>query len=119
MLEEENASPKDRIQFSYISIGAMQDGDDFITDTEERTLLGELTSLAAISIMPVSDYNAVTGADAALKPGQGLVYSYEGYGYDSLHLLGQSYQGGHAGSFRLCGYFNGYVCEFHHFGGAG
>lgn len=92
MLEEENASPKDRIQFSYISIGAMQDGDDFITDTEERTLLGELTSLAAISIMPVSDYNAVTGADAALKPGQGLVYSYEGYGYDSLHLLGQSYQ---------------------------
>ncbi len=92
LIEEENVVPENQVQLSYISIGAMQDGDSFITDTNERTLMGELTSLSVISFVSVSNYNSISGANAALDPGNALLYCYDGYGYDSIQILGQTYQ---------------------------
>lgn len=91
MLEEQGEVPREVTKFRYLVVGCMQDGSRLITDTEERTLMGELTDLAELVVLPQSDYNAAAGSSAVLEPGMALLYCGTGYGYDEISLLDQTY----------------------------
>ncbi len=91
MLEEQGEVPQEVTKFRYLVIGCMQDGSRLITDTDERTLMGELTSLAELVILPLSDYNAASLSNVSLEPGTVLLYCPEGYGYDELAFLDRTY----------------------------
>ena len=91
MVAEQGDVPRNVTKFSYLTVGCMQDGSNFITDTEERTLLGELTAVAEISMIPLSDYNALSGSSVTLEPGMALLYCNEGYGYDEISFFDQTY----------------------------
>lgn len=92
MLAEQGVVPENRAQISFLSFGTMQDGSSFTTNIDDRTLMGELTSLAVITAVPLSDYNSTVKAPVDLQNGHALLYCSESYGYDSLSVLGQTYQ---------------------------
>ena len=91
MLEEQGEVPREVTRFRYLVMGCMQDGSRLITDTEERTLMGELTDLAELAVLPLSDYNAAVGSSTVLEPGTALLYCGDGYDYDEISLLDQTY----------------------------
>lgn len=91
MLEEQGATPQNVTKLSALCFGCMQDGSRFITDTKERTLLGELTAAAEITVIPLSDYNAVSGSSVTLEPDTALLYCTDGYGYDEISFFDQTY----------------------------
>lgn len=91
MLEEENSTPETVVKSSYLVFGCMQDGSQFITDTDEGNLWGELTGMTEITLIPLSDHNAASGTSTTLAPGEALLYCPDGYGYDELSVFGKTY----------------------------
>lgn len=91
IIEEAGETPENTVQTSYLSFGAMREGNQFITDLDDATLMDELTKVAAICVVPQSDYVRSTGEDVALETGQVLAYCQEGYDYDTVSVLGQEY----------------------------
>lgn len=92
MLHEQGVSTENEAQISYLSFGAAQHGDQFLTSTDDASILDELTSVVSFSVVPVSDYNRLTGAQISLAPGEVLLYSRDSYSYHHLEIFGQHYQ---------------------------
>ena len=91
LLEAQGATPRGETRFSYLSFGGMRDGSRVITDTDERTLMGELTAVTDVTVLPLSDYNAVSGSQIELAPQTALLYGSEGYGYDEITVFDRTY----------------------------
>lgn len=91
LVAEAGETPENEVSTSYLSFGAMRDGNQFITNTDGATFLDKLTRVAVVCVVPQSDYIKNTGVDVNLAVGQVLAYCDGGYGCDTVNVLGQEY----------------------------
>lgn len=91
LIELQGAKPENEISLTYLSIGATQRGNHFITDTSQGTVMDQLTNLVNFTALPLSDYNRYANTPASLNEGEILVYGSNGYSYDTALILGKTY----------------------------
>lgn len=90
-IREAGETPENVLQTSFVSFGAMRDGNCLVTDTDEATIVDEMTRIVTVSVVPLSEYNRAAGREVVLSDGQLLVYCNGGFGYDTLNLLDKDY----------------------------
>ena len=93
LAQELSGAPVQAETLRYITYGGILKGDTLSRNNLGTTAptLDEFTSSADIAWLPVSDYNALTGAKATLSSGEALLYTEENYSYDTLTVETQTY----------------------------
>lgn len=88
-----NGAPVQADTFRYITYSGILKGDTLTRNdiSASTSTLAEFTSAAVIAWMPLSDYNALTGANAKLSSGQVMMYTAERYDYNTITVENQTY----------------------------
>ena len=91
VLEEKGLEAEDVLEYRYYSLVAYQSGANMLLDSG----LGDVvsTQICSIYLLPLEDYNAITGSTQHLDKGQALLsVNRMQYHYDTVCIGGQSYQ---------------------------
>lgn len=93
LAQELSGAPIQAETLRYITYSGILKGDTLSRNNIgiNAPTLDEFTSSADIAWLPVSDYNALTGAKAALSSGEALLYTEENYRYDTFTVENQTY----------------------------
>ena len=90
--QELNGAPIQPEAFRYVTNrGILKDGTLIRNADATSPTLDEFTSSASVSKMPLSDYNLLSGANAALSSGEALLYTKESYRNSTLTVTDQTY----------------------------
>ena len=81
-----NGAPVQPETFRYITFRGILKGDTLTRDNvgEDSPTLDEFTNAASVSWIPLSDYNRLSGANAALNSGEALMYTTETYTHSTM-----------------------------------
>lgn len=81
-----NGAPVHPETFRYITYSGILKGDTMTRDIvgEDSPTLDEFTNSASVSWIPLSDYNRLSGANAALNSGEALMYTDEIYTHSTM-----------------------------------
>ena len=79
--DELNGAPVQPETFQYITYSGILKNDTLTRSNvgEDSPMLDELTNAASVFWIPLSDYNRLSGANAALNSGEALMYTEETY----------------------------------------
>lgn len=81
-----NGAPVQPETFRYITFSGILKGDTLTRNNvgEDSPTLDEFTNAASVSWIPLSDYNRLSGANAALNSGEALMYTAETYTHSTM-----------------------------------
>ena len=81
-----NGAPVQPETFRYITFSGILKGDTLTRDNvgEDSPTLDEFTNAASVSWIPLSDYNRLSGTNAALSSGEALMYTAETYTHSTM-----------------------------------
>lgn len=81
-----NGAPVQPETFRYITFRGILKGDTLTRDNvgEDSPTLDEFTNAASVSWIPLSDYNRLSGVNAALNSGEALMYTAETYTHSTM-----------------------------------
>lgn len=78
-------------EFTYLNIGALRQGDQFITDTEQASF-SAMNDVYNLVFFPLDEYNRATGENRTLGEGEVLLYANrKPYEPDTLSVLGETF----------------------------
>lgn len=78
-------------EFTYLNIGALRQGDQFITDTEQASF-SAMNDVYNLVFFPLDEYNRATGENRTLGEGEALLYANrKPYEPDTLSVLGETF----------------------------
>lgn len=84
------------IQYTYLSFGAYQDGENFYTGSDDFTdlTLDSVESIRSLFFVPLADYNRITGENKTLKSGEILLYTDRDTDYkpETLKVFDKEYK---------------------------
>lgn len=91
VLDEQGVSAEHVEDFHYYSTAGylVRDELSFRPDRLSEVGLGEVESIRSVYMIPLDDYNRLSGADRSLRDGEVLLYPYKtDYGYDTFSIEG-------------------------------
>ena len=90
---EINGAPVQPAMFHYITYSGILKGDSLTRENvgTASPTLDDFTSSASVSWIPLSDYNRLSGSNAALSSGEALLYTEENYTHSTVSVETQTY----------------------------
>lgn len=90
---EINGAPVQPAMFHYITYSGILKGDSLTRENvgTASPTLDDFTSSASVSWIPLSDYNRLSGSNAALSSGEALLYTEENYTHSTMSVETQTY----------------------------
>lgn len=90
-LEQAGLTAVNESEFTYLSFGALRQGDQFLTDTDQASF-SAMNDLYNLVFFPLDEYNRATGENRTLGEGEVLLYSNrKAYEPDTLTVLGETF----------------------------
>lgn len=90
-LEQAGPTAVNESEFTYLSFGALRQGDQFLTDTDQASF-SAMNDLYNLVFFPLDEYNRATGENRTLGEGEVLLYSNrKAYEPDTLTVLGETF----------------------------
>lgn len=90
-LEQAGLTAVNESEFTYLSFGALRQGDQFLTDTDQASF-SAMNDLYNLVFFPQDEYNRATGENRTLGEGEVLLYSNrKAYEPDTLTVLGETF----------------------------
>lgn len=90
---EINGAPVQPAMFHYITYSGILKGDSLTRENvgTASPTLDDFTSSASVSWIPLSDYNRLSGSNAALSSGEALLYTEENYTHSTMSVETKTY----------------------------
>lgn len=90
---DKNLEIKNGIKYSYVSISALQNGNEFTFDTSEGIYADLINRMKNLVFITKDDYNAATGENVSLNAREVLIYgNREAYKGDSIRVFEKDYK---------------------------
>lgn len=91
--EEENLSIEEEIAYYYLSVSAVNNGGEFLTDLDDDDVFDVMTRLNILMFSTLDDYNAIMGEQLSLADGEVFIYyEREAYQYDTIKIFEREYK---------------------------
>lgn len=87
VLGQKNIQEKNRVAYTGLSFGAMQQGSYFNTNPDSTDIV-DMNAVVDLVFLPLESFHQLSGTDQALNDGEILIYSDErSYSYDTLEVF--------------------------------